>query len=237
MTGILTLLIPFVLLGCQAPAGQPEPQANHFQLSRAEIAEGWKMILDGKTTTGWRGFKMDHAPTGWSVKNGDLVYTPGSEGGDIMTVDEYGDFELRLEWKIEPAGNSGIMYRVSEKYDAPWQTGPEMQVLDDAGHPDGHSPFTSAGSAYAVYAPSKKVVKAANQFNEVRIICKGNHVEHWLNGVKIVEYELGGDDWKAKVAASKFKDSPDYGKMTKGHIVLQDHGNLVTYRNIRIKKL
>ncbi len=169
------------------------------------------------------------------AEGGEIVRTTG--GGDLITEQQFTDFELRLEWKISTGGNSGIFYRGSEEYDAIYWSAPEMQVLDDAVHADGQNRLTSAGSDYGLYPAPAGVVKPAGEWNAVRLIVRGNHVEHWLNGQKVVEYELGSPDWTAKVAASKFKEWPDYGKMTRGHIGLQDHGDRVWYRNIRIKML
>jgi hypothetical protein len=167
--------------------------------------------------------------------NGEL--TRVGAGGDIVTVDEYGDFELELEWKVAPGGNSGIMYRVTETAANSYESGPEMQVLDDSGHADGRSRLTSAGSAYGLYPAPAGVVKPAGEWNAVRLVVNGNHVEHWLNGQKVVDYELGSPDWEAKVKASKFAEWPGYGRAARGRIALQDHGDRVAYRNIRIREL
>ena len=211
---------------------RPEPQNI---LTEAEQKEGWKLLFDGKTTQGWHGFKKTTVPSGWQVKN-DCLARVGS-GGDIVTDDEFDNFELKLEWRVTPGANSGIFFRVSEDEDQPWRTGPEMQILDNAEHADGRNPLTSAGSNYALHAPGRDVTQPVGLFNEVRLIVNGPHVEHWLNGVKIVEYELGSPEWEKLVAASKFSSMPRYGREKKGHIDLQDHGDLVWYRNIKIRPL
>jgi hypothetical protein len=199
-------------------------------------AEGeWRVLFDGKSLDAWRGFKSDRVPAGWQVVDGAL--TRVGEAGDLITRDQFGDFELALEWKVAEGGNSGIMYRVTEDAASTYETGPEMQVLDDARHKDGQSRLTSAGSAYGLYAAPAGVVKPAGEWNAVRIVVRGNHVEHWLNGTKVVEYELGSPDWEAKVKASKFKQWPGYGRAASGHIALQDHGDRVAYRDIRIRTL
>ena len=160
----------------------------------------------------------------------------GPLGGDIITTEQFGDFELALEWKVSPGGNSGIMYRVTEAYDESYKSGPEMQVLDDSAHADGQDRLTSAGSNYALNAAPAGVVKRAGEWNAVRILVKGNHVEHWLNGQKVVEYELMSPDWETRVKQSKFAEWPGYGRAPRGHIALQDHGDRVAYRNIKIRE-
>ena len=196
---------------------------------------GWRSLFDGRTTAGWRGYKRVDMPSGWQVVDGAL--TRVSRAGDIVTADEFGDFELALEWKISPGGNSGIMYRVTEDADATYETGPEMQVLDDARHPDGQSPLTSAGALYGLYPAPRGVVRPAGEWNAARIVVRGNHVEHWLNGVKTVDAEIGSDDWNRRVADSKFSQWPGFAKASRGHIALQDHGDWVAYRNIRVREL
>jgi hypothetical protein len=217
--------------GAAAPGGAPAADT----LTAAEREAGWRALFDGRTTDGWRGYKRDDVPDGWQVVDGALTRVGG--GGDIVTRDQFGDFELALEWNVAPGGNSGIMYRVTEAGTAPYETGPEMQVLDDERHADGKSRLTSAGAAYGLYPAPAGVVHPAGQWNAVRIVARGPHVEHWLNGVKVVEYELGGPDWEAKVKGSKFAEWPGYGRAPRGHIALQDHGDRVAYRNIRIREL
>jgi 3-keto-disaccharide hydrolase len=205
-------------------------------LTPEEQAAGWKLLFDGKTLAGWQGFKSQTPPTGWEAVDG-LLVREGSGSGDLMTADEYGDFELQLEWKISKGGNSGIMFHVTTDGPETWSTGPEMQVLDNAGHKDGQNAATSAGSNYALHAPVRDVTKPVGEWNAARILVGGRHVEHWLNGVKIVEYELWSPDWEARVKASKFGKMPGYGRAKKGHIALQDHGDLVWYRNIKIRPM
>lgn len=197
--------------------------------------DDWRPLFDGKTLAGWRGYKTTTAPTGWQAVDGTLVRN--GPGGDLMTVEEFGDFELELEWKVGPGGNSGVIYRVAPGADQPWHTGPEMQVLDNAKHADGKNPLTSAGSNYAVHAPVKDVTRPVGEWNAMRLLVRGNHVEHWLNGVKLLEYELGSADWQARVKASKFATLPGYGRARRGHLVLQDHGDVVAFRNLRIRAL
>lgn len=228
---VILLGLGALLFGCGA--------ATVPTLSLEEQQAGWKMLFDGKTTEGWRGFKMDHAPAAWVVtQKGELYFSKKkNSGGDIMTIAEYGNFELQLEWKIAKGGNSGIMFWVTEDDEYAWKTGPEMQVLDNAHHKDGGNTKTSAGSNYALHEASRVVTRPIGEYNAVRLVVNGTHIEHWLNGVKIVEYEIGSPDWEARVAASKFATMPKYGRNRRGHIVLQDHGDKVWYRNIRIRPL
>ena len=204
-------------------------------LTAAERSAGWRLLFDGKTTAGWRGFLQDSAPAGWQVVDGAL--TRVASGGDILTRGKFRNFELTLEWNIAPGGNSGIFYRGSEDDNAIYWNAPEMQVLDDAGHVDGKSRLTSAGALYDLYPSPAGIVKPAGEWNQVRLVVKGKHVEHWLNGVKVVEYEQGSHDWTAKVKASKFASHPHFGRNPTGYIGLQDHGDRVAYRNIKIRVL
>jgi hypothetical protein len=196
---------------------------------------GWRPLLDGSTADAWRGFKRDGLPAGWQVVDGAL--TRVAPGGDIVTREQFRDFELALEWKVAPGGNSGVFYRVSEAADleSVWQSGPEVQVLDDARHRDGTRPETSAGACYGLYPAPRGVVRPAGEWNELRILVQGSRVEHWLNGRRVVSYELGSPEWERRVRQSKFARLPRYGREPRGHIALQDHGDWVAYRNIRIR--
>jgi hypothetical protein len=169
------------------------------------------------------------------VVDGSLVRV--GPAGDIVTDEEFGDFELRIDWRISPGGNSGIMYRVAENLGGAPETGPEYQILDNAEHGDGRNPKTSAASCYALYAPVRDVTVPVGLFNRARIIARGNHVEHWLNDIKVVEYELGSPEWRKLVGDSKFGSMPNFGRQPRGRIDLQDHGDKVWYRNIRIRPL
>lgn len=200
-------------------------------------ADGWISLFDGKTLEGWRGYRMHKMPMGWHVTDEGELYFDGKGKGDIVTTHQFADFELALEWKISPGGNSGIFYRVSEDDTATYFTGPEMQVLDNGAHKDGKNPLTSAGSNYALHAPSRDVTRPVGEYNEARIVVQGNHVEQWLNGEKLVAYKLHSPGWNELVANSKFSKMSNYGKNRTGHIALQDHGNEVWYRNIRIRLL
>jgi hypothetical protein len=202
----------------------------------AAPAAEWKPLFDGRTTAGWRAYKSQEVPAGWKVEEGVLM--KDGKPGDILTKDQYGDFELEFDWKLSPGGNAGVFYRASEEYDHVYWSAPEYQLLDDAAHKDGLNRLTSAGSGYGLYAAQAGVVKPAGEWNSSRIVAKGPHVEHWLNGKKVVEYEMWSPDWEAKVKASKFKDWPSYGRGKKGYIAIQgDHEGLLALRNVRIREL
>lgn len=207
----------------------------HNMLTDSERADGWRLLFDGHTTGGWRGYRLAGVPGGWQVVEGAL--TRVAPAGDLITVDRFGDFELWLEWTVAPGGNSGIFYRATEATKRIYENAPELQVLDDAGHRDGLSPLTSAGALYGLYPSPGGVVRPAGEWNDTRIVARGNHVEHWLNGRRVVAYELGSAEWRARVAASKFAACPSYGRAAKGHIGVQDHGDRVAYRSVKILEL
>ena len=199
-------------------------------------ASGWRPLFGGKTLNGWREYQGQAVPAGWFVRDGALTKTQGTR--DIVTVDEFGDFELTLEWKLESGGNAGIFYRGTEEYDHVYWSAPEYQLLDDAKAPDGRNRLTSAGAAYGLYPAPEGALKAAGEWNSTRIVVKGAHVEHWLNSTKLLEYELWSPDWEAKVKASKFGAWPNYGRAKRGHIAVQgDHNGELQLRNIRIREI
>jgi hypothetical protein len=196
----------------------------------------WTVLFDGKTVKGLRGYKQSGFPNSWEIVDGTLKTVPG-HGVDLISEEVYKNFELELEWKVTKGGNSGIFYFATEEGDYIWQSALEMQVVDDEKHIDGKNTLTSAGALYAMIAPSANVVKPVGEFNQVRIKVKNNHVEHWLNGTKIVEYVYGSDMMWDLVAKSKFNKMPLFAKASEGHIGLQgDHG-LIWYKNIRIRRL
>jgi len=196
----------------------------------------WTVLFDGKTVKGLRGYKQSGFSDSWEVVDGTLKTVPG-HGVDLISEEVYKNFELELEWKVPKGGNSGIFYFATEEGNYIWQSAPEMQVVDDEKHTDGKNTLTSAGALYALIAPSANVVKPVGEFNQVRIKVKNNHVEHWLNGTKIVEYVYGSDMMWDLVSKSKFNKMPLFAKASEGHIGLQgDHG-LIWYKNIRIRRL
>jgi cytochrome c len=226
-------------ISCANALAEPAPNT----LTDEERDAGWRLLFDGQSTDGWRGYKKDAMPPGWKVIDGALVRMQGGEGGlgagggdDIVTVDQFDNFELSLEWKIVAGGNSGILYRVTEDAATSWHVAPEMQVLDNSRWPD-RDKRQLAGALYDLYQPAKDVTRKPGEWNEARVVARGNHVEHWLNGEKLLEYERGSEDWQKRVAGSKFKDLASFAKADKGHICLQDHSDRIEYRNIKIREL
>jgi cytochrome c len=237
LLSLVCLLAVTLSLGVFARADEPNT------LTANEKADGWKLLFDGKTTAGWRGYQKKEMPPGWKVIDGVLVRNSGGEGGkgagggdDIVTTEEFENFELSLEWKIVAGGNSGVLYHVSEEPETSWHYAPEVQLLDNTAHPT-RDARQLAGACYDLYAPSKDVTRAVGNWNELRIKVDHNKVTHTLNGEKIVEYEIGSQDWKDRVAKSKFKDMPKFGTFAKGPICLQDHSDRIEFRNIKVRKL
>ena len=207
------------------------------QITPLDKAAGWRSLFDGTSHDAWRGYRQAGFPAeGWDLADGSLRVRGG---GDIITKDQFADFDLMFDWAAMEAGaNSGVIYRVTEQHDAPWQTGPEYQLLDDAGSHHRDNPKQVAGAIFDLYAAEgDKQLKPVGEYNHTRIWLRRGVLKHWLNGVKVVECELGGDDWKARVAASKFAAFDGFGVQPKGHIDLQDHGNEFRFRDIRVRDL
>jgi hypothetical protein len=234
-----SVLCALTLLACgktsgSAPPPPPLEAAAMNTLTAQERADGWRLLFDGQTTNGWRGYRRPDMPNGWKVA--DSTLTKDVASGDIITADGFGDFELQLEWKIAAGGNAGLFYRATEEYERIYWSAPEYQLLDDANAPDGQSRLTAAGAAYALYPASAGIVRPAGEWNTTRVILRGAHVEHWLNGRKVLEYELWSPDWEAKVKATKFASWPNYGRAKEGHIGIQgDHEGVLALRNIKIR--
>jgi hypothetical protein len=196
----------------------------------------WRALFDGTSLGAFRGYKQQTMPGGWAIVGDTLVKSKGTN--DVITRDQFGNFELTFDWKLSPGGNAGIFYRGTEEYDHIYWSAPEYQLLDDAKHPDGKSRLTSAGAAYALYPSPAGIVKPGGQWNSSRLIVNGAHVEHWLNGQKLLSYELWSPDWEAKVKASKFSAYPNYGRAHRGYIGIQgDHDGTLMLRNIRIREI
>ena len=208
-------------------------------LSKKEKENGWELLFDGKTINNWKTFNGGEV-TGWKIKNNELHNSGvGSDhGGDIITKKQYENFELYLEWKISPESNSGIFFHVQEGIsDAIYESGPEYQLIDDKGWPTQLENHQYSGANYGMDVPVNAEVKPLDEWNTTRIIVNNPHVEHWLNGKKVVEYDLWSDDWKAKKEAGKWAETAHYGEAKSGHIGLQDHGGLTLFRNIKIREL
>ena len=261
----LTLVILFALfMSCQSQKDaeptdqmQAEPQtqdtADLNVLTDKEKAEGWILLFDGKSFEGWRGLGREGIPEGhWTIEDGAIKKVPSKDvplqedgqplvGGDLITIERYENFELHFEWKISPAGNSGIKYNVSEEMSTAYPPqyaalGFEYQILDDESHPDAQvGDNHTAAALYDLIAPEGKILRPVGEFNTARIIFCGNHGEHWLNGVKVLEYDLDTPEMAALVDASKYKKYPDFAKKRKGHIILQDHSDAAWFRNIKIR--
>jgi hypothetical protein len=210
-------------------------------LTAQEKKAGWKLLFDGKSTSGWKNFNSSQPVKAWKVSDGALHLDKSvTEGrGDLITVNEYENYEFSIEWKIDACGNSGVIFNVIEdpKYKATYFTGPEMQVLDNTCHPDAKIIKHRAGDLYDLISCSQETVKPAGEWNQAQIISKQGNMEFWLNGIRVVTFTMHDATWDGMVAASKFKTMPDFGKSSKGHIALQDHGDQVWYRNIKIKEL
>lgn len=206
-------------------------------LTSAEKASGWKLLFDGKSMQGWRGYKTEAIGAGWKVQDGALVLT-AAKAGDIMTTGEFGDFELSFDWKISAAGNSGVIYRVGLGESASFRTGPEYQVLDNEKAKDNKLGNHLAGSLYDIGPEAPRgLPKPVGEWNTSRLIVRGWKVEHWLNGVKVVALDLASAEGKAAIGASKFKEWPKFASLSRGHIAFQDHGDVVSYRSIKIREL
>ena len=230
---ILTLAIAWMMIGSFAANSNADEAAMHplNMLTQQEEQDGFVLLFDGKTTDGWRNYKKDKVSDGWKIRDGAL--TRVGQAGDIVTDKKYDAFELILEFKISPEGNSGLMYHVTETNDTPWMSGPEVQIQDNVG---GHDP-QKCGWLYQLYTTPTDSTKPAGQWNELRLVITPEKCEHYVNGMKYVEYVKGSEDWVKKVAASKFSAYKGFGEATDGYIALQDHGDEVAFRNIRLRDL
>ena len=233
-----------------APADQPADTTTATTvntLTDQEKADGWQLLFDGKSLAGWHKYGGQPVGAAWMVKDSSIYLDASSKedwqikgGGDIVTDDEYDNFHLKLEWKVDTGANSGVIIYIHEdstKYRWPWETGPEMQVLDNERHPDAKITKHRAGDLYDLISVSKETVKPALEWNQVEIKSLNGKLDLYLNGENVVSTTMWDDAWKQLVAGSKFKNMPDFGKYQKGHLGLQDHGNNVWFRNIKIKKL
>ncbi|MGK7369586.1 MAG: 3-keto-disaccharide hydrolase [Candidatus Halalkalibacterium sp. M3_1C_030] len=211
-------------------------------LTEQEKEEGWELLFDGASTDGWKSYNGNDFPDeGWEVDNGMLTVLSQGDGGDIITEEKYGNFELKLEWRVQKSGNSGIFYRAMEQPTQPiYWSAPEMQILDNENHPDaemGEDGNRKAGSLYDLIPAKPQNANPHGEWNSVRIVANGPKIEHWQNGEKVLEYELWTNEWYEMIRNSKFASHPEFGDARKGYIGLQDHGDRVNFRNIKIKEL
>lgn len=242
---ILFLFVVVVTIACkQKEASKTEEISEKAETSDTIVDEGWTMLFDGSSFDNWRGYAMDSMAAGWTIEDGAMLFTPGANGrNNIITKNKYTNFTLSLDWKIAEGGNSGIFWGVfeDEKYPEPYVSGPEIQVLDNEGHPDGKvgGKTHQAGALYDMIPPSSDVCKPASEWNhfEITIDYNTNKGSVLLNGAEIVTFPVKGEKWDEMVANSKFKDWEDFGKHHTGYIGLQDHGSKVWFKNIKIKEL
>jgi hypothetical protein len=244
MHKLLTFTCAAVLLAaCNSGEDKKEDTTKTDQAA----SDGWVRLFDGASTAGWHKYGGAPAGSAWKVADSAIYLDTSSKtngkvvgGGDLVSDEEYENFHLKLDWKIAPGGNSGVIFYTHEdtsKYETPWMTGPEMQVVDNEGHPDGKIEKHKAGDLYDLIASSKNTVKPAGEWNSAEIKSENGKLDLFLNGENVVSTMMWDDNWKKLIAGSKFKDMPGFGTYKKGHIVLQDHDNAVWYRNIVIKKL
>lgn len=241
MQKIIIALFPVVLLACGTSS---KTTASFNTLSDKEKKDGWQLLFDGTTKNGWHIYNNKSDGAAWTVKDGVLYLDAASKqkgagGGDLVTNEEYENYDLKLEWKIDAAGNSGIIFLTQEelKYDASYLTGPEMQIIDNNGHPDARNNKHRAGDLYDLIAAEPQNAKPWGQWNQVEIIIKNGQLELYQNGTKVVSTTMWTNNWQQLIANSKFKQWADFGKFRKGRIALQDHGDGVAFRNIKIKRL
>lgn len=233
---LITGTITTTLLSCEEPPSQ-DTAAEAVQQER-DNTDDWIVLFDGTNLDAWRNYREDTLSDLWVIED-DAILLTARGGGDIITRESFGSFDLELEWKISEGGNSGIFYHIVEadSLGQVYLSAPEMQVLDDERHPDGELPSHRAGANYDMQPCSEVATKPVGEWNKVRLLFDHGHVEHWLNGVKVVEFDQGSEAWQAQLTQSKFGDWPMYAKGEEGHIGLQDHGDQVWYRNIRVKRL
>jgi hypothetical protein len=230
-----------VVADSSAQATAPVTDTAKNVLSDTEKAEGWVLMFNGQNLDGWHIYK-GKTSNSWVVENGEL-HCLGSEKdksdkrADLTSNDTYENFEFRTDWKIAPKGNSGIIYLASEDNDAAYQSGPEYQLIDDENFPEKLEDWQKTGANYAMGAPLVNAAKPVGEWNHTRIVVNKGHVEHWLNGQKTADYQIGSPEWKKAKAEGKWKDTKPYGETKKGHIDLQDHGSEVWFKNVKIKQL
>ncbi len=237
---IITVILGAALLA--SCGSQEENMAQNNALTETQKADGWQLLFNGKDiNANWRGYNMEDAPTNWVIDDEAIYFNPdaGGTNGDLISREQYSEFEFSLEWKVAPGSNSGIFYHVveSDAYEFPYETAPEMQVLDNDGHPDGAFKQHRAGDLYDLMESRVENVRPVGEWNEVLIVVKGNTLQQWQNGEKVIETTMWDDNWAALIADSKFATWPGFGKSNIGHLGLQDHTDPVWFRNLKVRRL
>lgn len=245
----LSLMLSFFIFSCSAPVkkdalslyNELDQNLEPNTISESEIQKGWVLLFDGKTTSGWRGYNMDHFPDSWVIEDGTftILTEGGQESQDIITEKQYKNFAFSVEFKLSPQANSGVIYQISEgeQYRFPYETGPEVQIIDHEAWPEPLEDWQICGANYAMYSPLARPFKEIGEWNHLLLVVDGNKVSHVLNGELTVEYEKYSDDWTNRRNSGKWSKFPDYGKYDEGYISLQNHGSQVWFRNIKIKEL
>jgi hypothetical protein len=231
------LVVGWVVISVMLPAFYQRGQTKDNQLSAAEKKAGWKLLFDGKTLESWRSYQ-NTASDSWEVVSGELHCKKDGviKRADLITNDEYSSFELLADWKVSKGANSGILYHVLETHRASYETGPEYQLIDDLGYDSKLEKWQKSGADYAMHPPLKFASRPLGEYNHTRIVVKGDHVEHWLNGEKVADFHAWTPEWEKLKKQGKWKDYPDYGTAKSGYIALQDHGGGIWFKNIKIKK-
>lgn len=228
---LLLSLSALLFTACAAP---PPPESSG---TRAAGVGEWQ---DLSSVSSWRGYRRQDLPASWRNEGSIIAFAPATgsgQRGDIITRDQYGDFELEYEWRISEGGNSGVIYRSTEDEETPWRTGPEMQILDDARHSDGRIPSHRAGALYDLIVPPANIARPVGEWNQARVVVRGKHIQQWLNGHVTADIVVGSPQWNEVYGKSKFAQMASFGAKDRGHIVLQDHGDPVWFRNVRIRRL
>jgi hypothetical protein len=214
------------------------PSQADNMLTDSEKKNGWKLLFDGRTTDHWRTYKNKEQDS-WEIVNGQMHTKKegASKHVDMITKDQYKDFELKIDWKVDKAANSGVIYHVLETHDASYETGPEYQLIDDNGYEGKLEDWQRSGADYGMHPPATPAARPAGEYNHTRLVVKSDHVEHWLNGIKVADFHAWTPEWEKLKKEGKWKDYPDYGMAKTGYIALQDHGGGVWFKNIKIRKL
>jgi len=229
-------LLPLLLAAAVSFGCASDNVSSPNSLTKAEQSSGWKLLFDGSSLNGWEIYKKGTLPTGWKAADG-VLGLEEKGAGDLATTAEYSDFELVYDWKISEAGNSGVMFRVTDQGKKPYDSGMEMQIIDNEKHPDGKKQSHRAGAAYDLVNPPDNIARPVGEWNRARLVAKGPHIEMWLNGVLTARLDLSSEEWSKQLAASKFSTWPYFAKSPRGRIVLQDHGDKVWFRNLKIRAL